>query len=482
MNNGEEFYGKYGYDNLHQFNIEEIYPQLIKRIVEEQRNGNYIIEAPDLIGAITSFLAYMVEIGSKYLKPEDIKCTQKDANGEFFNLASYALYVDSHSTLNTEKTKKIISELGRNYIIAMAKTAAMRKGKAEKLPFLWGVAQKLQYTKWTNEETDYFENKVHSALHKTAFLINHYRVIEDGEAHMLMSGDNRSGKTGTSVRLLLYSWKDLNGFYRPRIEEQLAAGKYLKMDGTPYEKFEDLIPQKFSLKDRMIFMDSKNRLNLLATSPFPDLLYDEGNFTNINLKSMDPQAIEDTIAAFGARNKHPFIIYNYQNSNRPTLFLREKFNMWIHKIHIKHGFLFIRQRLVIPSQDPWLVKKLDKILATGNDNAIYGFFKNHPYMMFEYKNLKDMPTKLRGRYELMRQKAQMEYYKEKNLGREIIEAREKIAKDISIQIKEGNSTFAFIDTLLNERGIRSLSERTKIKNLVSGFLTYGSLLQEKEKV
>lgn len=472
----EEYYGKYGYDNIHQFNIEEIYPSLIKAIVREERNGNYLIEDPELIGDITSFLSYMIEIGGKYINPTDIKSSTIDERtGEVFNLETFATYVDSHSVLSTVRTKKVISELGRQYIIAMAKVASMRKGKADRLPFLARMGQKLQFTKWTQEEMDYLET-IHNYVHRTAFLINHYRVFEDGEVHMLMSGDNRSGKSGTSIRLLLYSWKDLNGFFRPYIEQQIKDGKYIKNDGTPYTKFEDLIPPKFKLKDRMIFLDRKGGANLLASSPFPDLIYDEGNFTNINLKSMDPEAINETITSFGARNKHPFIIYNYQNSNRPTLFLREKFNMWFHKIQIKHGFLFVRQRLVVPSKDPWLVKKLEKILETGNDDAIYSFFKNHPYKMREFKNMRDMPHKLRSRYEIMKQEAQNEYTRNKNLENQLEEAREEIAIKLANQIKNGKILMASVDEKLLEKGIRSISERTKIKNIINGLLTHQAIL------
>ena len=477
----EEFYGKYTYDNLHQYSIEEAYPSLIKKIAAEELNGIYTIDDPDLIGDITYFLAYLIELADKYDCLQDIVCSTIDeSTGQPFTLESFAKYVDSHSVLPTSKTKKIISELGRKFVVVMGKKAAMRKGKADRLPFLLRVAKKLQFTKWTQEEEDYLNEKIHNALHRTAFLINHYRVIEDGEVHMLMSGDNRSGKTGTSVRLLLYSWKDLNNYFRPYLEEQISAGKYLKIDGTPYTKFEEIVPPKFSLKDRMIFLDRKGRANLLASSPFPDLLYDEGNFTNINLKSMDPESIDETIVSFGARNKHPFVIYNYQNSNRPTLFLREKFNLWFHKIHIKYGFLLIRQRLVVPGKDPWLVKKLDKILETGNDDAIYSFFKNHPYTMREFKNMRDMPPKLRNRYEIMRQEAQIEFYKSKNLETMLDEAREKLAIKIAKQISDGKMLVSSIDEKLLENGVRSLTERTKIKNIINGLLSHKALLAVSE--
>lgn len=477
----EEFYGKYGYDNIHQYNIEAEYPSLIKRIVQEERSGNYVIDDPALIGDVTAFLAYMIEIGGKYLNPAEITSLTIDKRtGEYFNLETFAEYVDSRSTLPTSKTKKIISELGRKYIIAMAKVAAMRKGKADRLPFLFRVGRKLQFTKLPQEEIDYLET-IHNGIHKSAFLINHYRVVEDGEVHMLMSGDNRSGKSGTSIRFMIYSWRDLNGFFRPIIEDQLSQGKYLKMDGTAYEKFEDLVPPKFRLKDRMIFLDKKGGLNLLASSPFPDILYDEGNFTNINLKSMDPESIEETITSFGARNKHPFIIYNYQNSNRPTLFLREKFNIWFHKINVKHGFLFIRQRLIVPGKDPWLVKKLDKILESGNDDAIYSFFKNHPYKMREFKNMRDMPPKVRRRYERMKQEAQIEFTKNKNLESQLESAREEIAISFAKQIKDKKILFASLDDRLLERGIRSTTEKAKIKKIVSGLLTHQAILAAAEK-
>ena len=66
MNIREEFYGKYVYDNIHQYNIEEIYPRLVAKIVEEERNGNYLIDDPELIGEITYFLTYMLELADKY--------------------------------------------------------------------------------------------------------------------------------------------------------------------------------------------------------------------------------------------------------------------------------------------------------------------------------------------------------------------------------------------------------------------------------
>ncbi|MEM3199662.1 MAG: hypothetical protein QXD11_02890 [Candidatus Micrarchaeaceae archaeon] len=477
----QEFYGKYIYDNIHQYTIEEAYPQLVAKIVAEERNGNYLIEDPRLIGEITYFLSYMIELADKYDVVKEIYCSEiNPQTGEQFTLESYAKYVDSHSVLSSIKTKKIISELGRKFVVVMAKKAAMRKGKADRLPFLYRVAQKLQFTKWTDEETQYLET-IHNALHRSAFMINHYRVIEDGEIHMLVSGDNRSGKTGVSIRFLIYSWKDLNGFFRPYIEEQLAQGKYLKMDGTEYRKFEELVPQKFRLEDRIIFLSRKNKLNLLASSPFPDLLYDEGNFTNINLKSMDPESINDTIVSFGARNKHPFVIYNYQNSSRPTLFLREKFNMWFHKIHIKYGFLLIRQRLVVPGKDPWLVSKLDKIIASGNDDAIYSFFKRHPYTVREFKNIRDMPPKIRFKYELLRQKEQAAYLKAQNIETMLDEARAQMAMDIAKQVRDGKVLVSSLDEILLSKGVRTQSERLKIKNLINGILTHEAILELNKK-
>ncbi|MEM0106939.1 MAG: hypothetical protein QXS03_01780 [Candidatus Micrarchaeaceae archaeon] len=478
----QEFYGKYMYDNIHQYTIEEAYPQLVAKIVAEERKGNYLIEDPQLIGEITYFLSYMIELADKYDAVKEIDCDEiNPQTGEKFTLESYAKYVDSHSVLAAIKTKKIISELGRRFVVVMAKKAAMRKGKADRLPFLYRVAQKLQFTKWTDEETQYLQNNIHNGIHRAAFLLNHYRVIEDGEIHMLVSGDNRSGKTGISIRFLIYSWRDLNGFFRPYIEEQLAQGKYLKTDGTEYKKFEELVPPKFKLADRMIFLDRKRGLNLLASSPFPDLLYDEGNFTNLNLKSMDPESINDTIVSFGARNKHPFVIYNYQNSSRPTLFLREKFNVWFHKIHVKYGFLLIRQRLVVPGKDPWLVGNLDKIIASGNDDAIYSFFKRHPYMMREFKNIRDMPPKIRFKYELLRQREQAAYLKAQNIETMLDEAREQMAINIAKQIRDGKILVSSIDEILLEKGVRTQSERLKIKNLINGILTHEAILELAEK-
>lgn len=474
----QEFYGKYLYDNVHQYKIEDYYPRLVARIVAEERKGNYLIEDPELIGDITYFLTSMLEIADKYeAVPSIVSSVIDTKTGLPFTLESYAQYVDSHSVLPTPKTKRIISELGRKYAVTMAKRAAMRKGKSDRLPFLVRVGRKLQFINWSQEEQDYLEKNIPNKLHQSAFLINHYRVIEGGEVHMLVSGDNKSGKSGTSIRLLRYSWKDLNGFFRPYLEDQLAAGKYIKMDGTPYRKFEDLIAPKFRLKDHMIFLDRKGRLSLLATSPFPDLLYDEGNYTNINLKSLDPETVDETIVAFGARNKHPLVLYNYQNSQRPTLFLREKFNIWFHKIHVKFGFLLIRQRLIVPGKDPWLVKKLDKILETGSDDAIYTFFKRHPYTMHEFKNMRDMAPKIRAKYELMKQQAQIDFYNARNTSNLLDDAREKIAINMAGQIKDGKLLYASMDAMLSDKGVKTQSERLKIKNIINGLVTHENILE-----
>jgi hypothetical protein len=475
----QEFYGKYTFDNLHQYSIEEEYPKLIERIDAERRRNN-VIEDSQLIGDITKFLSTCIQLASKYdAVPEIVSSIKDKRTGQPFTLDSYAKYVDRQPVLIAGKTKAIISELGRNFAVVMAKKADMRKRKTEHLPFLWRVAQKLQFTQWSEEEDAYYQ-KIKSTLHKAAFQINHYRIVEDGEVHMLMSGDNRSGKSGTSIRFMIYSWMDLNKFFKPIIEEQLAAGKYIKMDRTPYRKFEEMVPTKFRLKERMVFLDRKGRLNMLASSPFPDLIYDEGNFTNINLKSMDPESIDETIVSFGARNKHPFVIYNYQNSQRPTLFLREKFNMWMHKIHMKYGFLLIRQRLVVPGKDPWLVAKLDKILATGNEDAIYGFFKHHPYTMHEFKNMRDMLRTIRKRYENMKQMAQIEFYQNKNKEVLLRQGREAIAAEFAEKINDGLMLASSLDEKLSEKGVKSVSEKARIKNLIYEMMTYKTIYSKGE--
>jgi hypothetical protein len=474
----QQFYGRYPYDDRNEADLESEFHRLVAAMVLQQKLGYYQIEDRELIEDIVHFLISIRTMADKYDLLQDIVCKDEinPQTGEPFSLESYTSYVCSQSAFNTAKTRRIFSELGSKYIAFMARHAAMRKGRSDRLPFLERVAQKLQFTNWMQEEQDYIEQHIRNALHRSAFLINHYRVFENGEINMLMSGDTRSGKTSTSIRLLIYSWYDLNNFFRPYIEEQLAEEKYQRIDGSFYTKFEELVPPKFDLRAHMILMDRKNRLSLLATSPFPDLLYDEGNFTNLNLKSLDPESVEETIVAFGARNKHPFIIYNYQNSNRPTLFLREKFNVWFHKIHIKYGFLLIRQRLIVPGKDPWLVKKLDEILSSGSDQAIYTFFKRHPYTMREFKNMRDMPKGLIRIYNDMRQKAQAEYYKAKNAQAMLDEARENIAVELANKIKNGAIIFSQVDEILNEKGIKTQSEKLRLKNLINGFLTHENIL------
>ncbi len=476
-----EYYGKYTFDNIHQYKIEDEYPHLVSRIVSEIRRGNFMIDDPELIGDISYFLTFMTEIADKYDAVSEIVSTViNQKTGQPYTLESFSQYVDTHMMLPAAKTKAVISALGRKYAVVMARKASMRKGTKDKLPFLDRVAQKLQFTNWLEEEQEYFDSIVNK-LHQSEFLINHYRVMEDGEIHMLMSGDNKSGKTGTSTRFAIYSWKDLRGFFRPYIEEQIKNGHYIKMDGSPYKNFNELVPEHFRLKDRMIMMDRKHRLGLLASSPFPDLIYDEGNFTNLNLKSMDPESVEETMAAYGARNKHPFVIYNYQNSNRPTLFLREKFNVWFHKIHINVGFLLIRQRLIVPGKDPWLVKRLSKILESGNDDAIYGFFKRHPYTMQEFDNLRDMPKKLRDRYDIRRQKAQTDYYNKRNAASQLEEARSEIAYDLAEKVSNGKMAFAALDKALSDMGVSSMSERNRIKGIAAGIISQKNIIEKHKR-
>lgn len=474
-----EFYGKYVYDNQQYYVINKECSELVADMATARRNDTIdLLDRREIVEKLNELLDAMIGMASRYHCVDEIISDVIDKRtGERFTLQSFARFVDKAPVLHTDKVRNIFADLSRKWKVLLADRASMRKARSDKLPFLLRVAQKLQFNHWLPEEEDYLEKNKIRGLHRAAFLTNHYRVLEDGEVHMLVSGDNDSGKTGTAARWLIFSWKTLREFYRPYIEEHLAEGKYLKMDGTTYRKFDDLIPPKFRLSERMVLMDRKGRLSLLASSPFPDLLYDEGNFTNINLKSMDPETVDETIVAFGARNKHPLVLYNYQNSSRPTLFLREKFNMWFHKIHIKNGFWLIRQRLVVPGKDPWLVKKLDPVIESGSDDAIYGFFKRHPYTMMEYRNIRDMPKKMRRAYEKRRQKAQYELFQSRNAESMLSQAREKMATEYAQKIESGHMLIESLDQeLIKERGVTSLAERIRIKNIINGLMTNKNLL------
>ena len=51
-----------------------------------------------------------------------------------------------------------------------------------------------------------------------------------------------------------------------------------------------------------------------------------------------------------------------------------------------------------------------------------------------------------------------------------------MAAEFARQIQEGKILASNLDTLLLEKGVRTQSERLKIKNLINGFLTHQAIL------
>lgn len=478
----QDFYGRYIYDNPHHYEIEkEMYPIVKNKMLEEQMNGNVISHDPDLIQAISTLLEHMLTLANKYQVAEKIISKMLNPKtGTVYSLEDYLDYINNSKHLSVPKTRTILSQLWVRYELLMAEKVAMRKARTEKLPFKDNVKKKFQFINWTEEEDKYFKS-LRIQIARTAFMIDHYRVLEDGEVNMLMSGDNNTGKTGTSVRLIQWAHKLNRTFFKKYIEEQITEGIYEDENGDAYTKFDEIVPPKFYLRDHMIFMNESSNRKILTKNPFPDAVYDEGNATNLNLKSLDPESVENTIMAFGARNKHPFLVYNYQNSNRPTVFLREKFNMWFHKIHKKHGFLLIRQRLVLPPKDPWLVKKLEKILETGKEEAIYHFFKYHPYTVAEFKDMRDMNPHARKIYSGYRQKYQREYAARSNENAARREWRGDIAKEIAEDIDRGYMLYDSLNDELMKRGISLQTERNSITRLIDAHITDASIKKQIQK-
>jgi len=182
--------------------------------------------------------------------------------------------------------------------------------------------------------------------------------------------------------------------------------------------------------------------------------------------------------AFSGRNKHAFIIYNYQNSNRPTLFLREKVNIWFHKIHLVWGLLFIRQRVMLQSKDSWRVKDLEKLTS---GEAIYNNLRHHPYLIREFKHMRDIPAKTKKTYDKLRQQAQYDYLKASRENTALTQGIVKVAKEINTQVNNGILLYSDIQNVLLDMGITNTTEQRKIKNAINALMTKNKL-EEYSKV
>lgn len=475
-----QYYGRrYDYDNtIHYRIVEHYYPHVKLELLQAQQRGDVISDDPRLIEDIADLLERMSLFMERYqqrtkgyrnvrLIDEVVAEEINRKTGRPFTLQSYKDYVNSSQTLSLPVARRVLSQLFSKYNVLAADVVGMKRAQKTVMPGVERVKKKFQVMNWTDEIQEAYE-KIKRRLDRQAFLINHYLINEDGEMHMLLSGDNNSGKTATSEQLIELSWRHKRRFFRDAIEERMAHKEYIDQNGDPYTDFDVLVPPKFRLRDHFILMNRTGGNSLLSMSPFPDLIYDEANFRSINLRSMSPEDVEDTIIAFGARNKHPFIIYNYQNSNRPTLFLREKFGSWMHKLAKPNAFWMVRQRLFLPSKNPWLTKNLDKVLETGNENAIYAWFRRHPYRAFEYKRLQDMRQGRKKVYTRMRQIEQNEYLRRKKASEATKEWRDDIAERFATLIEDGEMLYTSLDTdMIEKLEIHSRGERERIKNLVN---------------
>ena len=313
--------------------------------------GQTTLADPVAIAEVSSIIEPMIRLFIKYHENTD-------------QLIQYRKILLQATTLETVPTLELLQYLNENLAQIMGvkhnfkdKTEEYepwdkKLSKKLELPGQLKKSQEEQIGRTTDEVWEYYK-KLKPKAKKMAFLISWDVAMNEGDARILLSGPNKSGKTDTAL-ILLY-W--INGFLRNFWKVSPWSPKYL---ATHPERANDKLPKMKITKDFVLCSpDAEDMTRFQEGRQFITLDINEGMEKGTNLESLRAEVIKSAVKRFTTRVKHNVIIEEYQVAKRPTALMVEGMNYWIQKMGKKHFVLSMASHLVRKS-DPYYFAELDK--------------------------------------------------------------------------------------------------------------------------
>ena len=230
--------------------------------------------------------------------------------------------------------------------------------------------KKLEFRPFTEQEQSFYDH-INRDYRRQAFLTAHYVVVEEGDAHILLSGPNLSGKTDTALPFLACCNKYLVDFYKVK--------RYNDIHLKAHPEDADVLQRRFSIKkDVYVTPEADELQQRFIQEQYQTIDINEGMEAATNMQSNKAEAVALGIKRFTTRSYHNIVIWEYQVQQRPTAMMLEGMNFWMQKMRKRHYILSIASTLV-RKKDPYYMKELEKC-RTDNQISYWMRYENPNYI------------------------------------------------------------------------------------------------------
>ena len=372
----------------------------------------------EAIGEIREIYATVGMLCDKYNEPEAVKVI--DA---YLKWLSEQHELNGPATLNDLHTlaKIMANNLGRKHRF-MDNLDKVKVWDRE-------LKKKLEFHQFPPKVEEYF-NKISGEWRKLAFLLCWYVVVEGGDAHILLTGPNNSGKTNTACCILRKcNWYLIN-YWKVTKYNEYYIEKHPESAAVPLDKF--------SIKrDCYVIPDPEALEKRFNSGQFQCIDVNEGMEAATSLQSMKKDVVSLGVNRFTSRSYHNIVIWEYQVQHRSTAMMIEGMNFWIQKMKKRHFVLSMPSSLV-RKRDPYNFNQLDKC---EDDDAIGDWMIKQKNYVHTFKAPKLGPKnekifKQHYNEQKMLQKEGKDVRTKKGLGYELMikEMWERVNKDHTMSI------------------------------------------------
>lgn len=219
--------------------------------------------------------------------------------------------------------------------------------------FIWDseLKKKLEILEMLPEHQEFYSN-IQGMWRKLAFIITYYVVVCGGDAHILLSGPNNSGKTNTALSILAKCNWYLVNYWKVK--------RYNEVHTKEHPELADVPQRRFSIKkDVYVTTEAHELQDRFKAEQYQCIDINEGMEVATNMQSQRADAVQVGVKRYTSRSYHNIVVWEYQVQQRPTAMMVEGMNFWIQKMRKRHFVLSVASTLV-RKKDPYYFHELNK--------------------------------------------------------------------------------------------------------------------------
>lgn len=356
------------YDRANENQLETDIVNMIGSLQDyRSRNARYVnshwevsdIADPMAIGAIRRMFSFGKLLLNKYKETQAVE-----------QVNNYLKIFTMYPTLNTDaaiENLELLSDL-------IAKHLGQDQQFKDKTfaTFVWDkeLSKKLEFPQLSQDEQAYYD-AIKKDWRKLAWLITFYVVKCEGDAHILLSGPNLSGKTNTAICFL----KQCNYY----LVDYWKVKRYNETHTKEHPEDVGVLQRKFSIKkDVYVTPEASELQERFKSEQYQTIDINEGMEVATNTQSQKNDAVQMGVKRYTTRSYHNIVIWEYQVQKRPTAMMVEGMNFWFQKMRKKHFVLSLASTLIRKS-DPYYFQELDKC-RTENSISFWMRYLNPNYI------------------------------------------------------------------------------------------------------